>query len=60
MEVESFGATYKAPSIHYSSHYKVYGSQPMNGLEKAYMIVRPLILWGLILSVAATVVKTTM
>mgnify|MGYP007070227141 CR=1 FL=1 len=60
MEVQSFGATYKAPNMQYSSKYKVYGSQPMNVWEKAFMIIRPLIIWGLLISVAAIIVKTTM
>ncbi len=60
MELSDFGAQYKAPNIEYSSRYKVFGSQPMDGAEKAFVIIRPIIVWGLIISVAGIIIKTTM
>lgn len=51
MEMIHSNMRYEAPNMKYSFQYKVYGTQFMNKAEILFMILRPIVVWGVIISI---------
>lgn len=60
MELADSAIRYNAPNINYSFKYKVYGTQIMDKAEVWFMILRPIVVWGALISITGLIINLTL